>query len=238
MGRFAWIVVAALLALAISPPAAAKQFRSLAVVGAHGDSVEFRPAEGVVDSFFDGASRFNRGWAREPRPARGGYLRLYPLGADGFVGLPGRFYPETEAACFDWLQWHRPRHCHRPNGTLLQLLAAARGLARFHGAPTTVAELRQPRLTLALRRQLHVAFELAFDRSRLARATARPKRCVSFSARWRGSSAGSRPRRFCLSPAGAYAGGHLYRLGQGVWRLVELNLLPPPRRPLPRLKQL
>jgi hypothetical protein len=231
MGRFGWIVMVAAVALALAPPASGKEFRSLVVVGARGDSLEFRAAAGLVGSFFDGASGFNRGRKRESRPLRGGYVRLYPLGPDGHVGIPGRFYAETEAACFDWLQWRRPRSCERPNAALLRLLAPARRLARFRGPPTTVAQLRQPRLTPALRSRLHVAFELAFDRSRLARGVARPSRCVVFSARWSGPAAGSRPRSFCLSPTGVYAAGRLYPLGRAVWRLVALNLLPPPRRP-------
>jgi hypothetical protein len=229
MGRLRHVVVLGCFALAIAPTASAKEVRSLVVVGAAGDSLELRPAEGLVDSFFDGASRFNRGREPEPRPPLGGYVRLYPLGPDGHVGVPGRFYPQTEAACFDWLQWRQPRRCERPNSALLRLLAPARRLARFHGAATTVTRLRQPRLTRVLRRQLFVAFELAFDRSRLARTAARPSRCLPFSARWSGTDAGSRPRSFCLSPAGAYAAGRLYPLGRAVWRLAELNLLPPPR---------
>ena len=231
MGRFGWIVLAALVTLVISAPAAAKEFRSLVVVGARGESVEFHPAAGLVESFFDAASRFNRGRKPVPRPARGGYVRLYPLGEGGFVGVPGRFYSDTEAACFDWLQWRRPRACERPNDALLRLLATARGLARFHGRPTTLSELRQPRLSAALRSQLRVAFELAFDRSRLARSAPRATGCVPFSARWSGPAAAARPNRFCLSPVGAYAGGRLYPLGRAVWSLVELNLLPVPRRP-------
>jgi hypothetical protein len=219
----------AVVVLAVPHAASAKEFRSLVVVGARGDSVHLRTAEGLIDSFFDGASPFNRGRNPERRAARGGYVRLYPLGKDGFVGIPGRFYPEVQAACFDWLQWRRPRHCHRPNAVLLRLLAPAHRLARFHGPPTTVARLWQPRLTSALRRQLHVAFELAFDRSGLPRGAARPSRCVPFSARWSGPGAGSRPRSFCLSPAGVHAGGRLYPLGRAVWGLVELNLSHSPR---------
>ena len=227
MGTFAPAVIAASVALATAPCASAKEFRSLAVVGARGDSVTLQAAEGLIDSFFDGASRFNRARKPEPRAARGGYVRLYPLGTDGFVGIPGRFYPGTQAACFDWLQWRRPRDCSRPNAELLRLLVpAARRLTHFAGVPTTVVRLAQPRLTPRIRRQLHVAFELAFDRSRSARSGGRPSRCVAFSARWRGPTAESRPRRFCLSRGGAYASGRLYPLGPGVWSLVELNLSP------------
>jgi hypothetical protein len=232
MGRFLWIALAALAALALSPTASAKELRSLAIVGADGDSLQLDPADGLIDSFFDGASRFNRGRKLERRPARGGYLRLYPLGRSGHVGVPGRFYPATQAACFDWLQWRRPRDCYRPNDALLRLLAPARALVRFHGRPTTVAELRQERLNAALRRQLHVAFQLAFDRFRLAHRSSRPSRCIPFSARWSGPDARSRPHWFCLSPAGVYTRGRLYPLGRAVWSLAELNLLPP-RRPPP-----
>ncbi|HEY3207341.1 MAG TPA: hypothetical protein VGJ58_10365 [Gaiellaceae bacterium] len=230
MRRFGWIVGVAVVALAIAPLASAKEFRSLVVVGARGDSLHFQPVEGLVDSFFDGASPFNRGSKPERRPPRGGYVRLFPLGKEGFVGIPGRFYPDTEAACFDWLQWRHPRDCERPNAALLRLLVPARRLARFHVTPTTVARLWQPRLTAALRRQLHVAFELAFDRQHLVRSTSWPSRCVAFSARWSGPGAESRPRRFCLSPAGVFADGRLYPLGRTVWSLVELNLLPARRQ--------
>ena len=233
MRRFG-LLAAALAALAFSPSAAAKEFRSLAVVGARGDSIELRAAEGLVDSFFDGASRFNRGRTTEPRPARGGYVRLYTLGAGGFVGIPGRFYPETEAACFDWLQWRRPRACARPNGALLRLLRPARALTRFHGRATTVSRLQQPRLSAGVRGHLRIAFELAFDRSGLARSAPRPARCVPFGARWNGPAAGARPRWFCLSPTGAYARGRLYPLGRSIWSFAEINLLPPPRRPAAR----
>src|SRR5688500_17190821 len=229
MRRLGCIAFLALCAVALVPAAASKEFRSVEAVAADGDAVELRGAEGLVDSFFDGASRFNRGRKPEPRPARGGYVRLYTLGKGGFVGIPGRFYPDTEAACFDWLQRRRPRDCTRPNSALLGLLAGAPRLARFHGRATTVSELRQPRLNAGVRGHLRIAFELAFDRSGLARRAARPTRCVLFAARWSGPAAGSRPRWFCLSPAGAYARGRLHPLGRSIWSFVDVNLLPPPR---------
>jgi hypothetical protein len=165
MRRVALVSAAALLGLAAPAPTAAKEFVSLVVTGAAGDSVELGAPAGLVDSFFDSANSFNRGRRPSDATPRGGYVRLYPLGRGGFVGIPGRFYPESAAACFDWLQWRAPRDCWRPNPALLRLLAPVGKLTRFRGRPTTVARLSQPRLNRSVRRQLFVVFELAFDAS-------------------------------------------------------------------------
>jgi hypothetical protein len=225
MGRMAPIcAAAALLGLAAPPSASAKEFVSLAVTGAAGDSLVLRGTDGLVESIFDGASPFNRGRQPRPAPARGGYVRLYPLDRWGFSGIPGRFYPESGAACFDWLQWRRPTACRRPNRALLRLLAPAARLSRYRGRPTTVAGLRQPRLPPGVRRQLFVDVELAFDRSRLARPASRPQACIPFGVRWSGPAAASRPGRFCLAAQGVFANGLVYPLGRGPWSYARINL--------------
>lgn len=213
--------LALLVALSLPGGVRAKEFTSVVAVGADGRSVEFRIRPAVIDGFFD-----LRG--RPPVRARplGPYVRLFVLDAGGFVGVPGRLYARTAAACFDWDQSRDPRGaCPRLTRALVRLLAPARRLAPFRGNPTTLARLAQPRLPNGVRLQLRVAVDLAFGASDRAYPAPRPSRCIPFSAVWRGPSAATRPRRFCLSPRGIHAGGRLYPLGRSVYSYASLNLV-------------
>jgi hypothetical protein len=208
--RLLLVVVA--LALAAAPPAGAKTFAAVAVVGADGSSVTLRPAPRVVSEFFDGHGS---------AAVRGGFVRVYPLGHTGHVGVPGRFYPETGALCLSWKQ-ARPaaRRCGLPGPGLWRLLLAAAERPLFHGTGAAVARLESAHVRPATFGNLGAAFELAFDRSALARPAPRPPSCLPFTATWRG---GARPRRLCLSEQGAHAGGLLYPLGVEPFRLAWQN---------------
>lgn len=206
----AFAITASVLAFAAT--AVAKEFASLIVVGSDGVSTELRPTAAVIDQLFDG----------EPAEARGGYVRVYPVGRTGHVGIPGRFYLETSAVCLSWDQSAPPRNCHRPRARLLELLGGANGKL-FRGTGVTLRTLESPRVRRPVVNQLRVAFELAFDRFRLARRARTPRRCLSFAGTWRGIGANRRPRAFCLAPNGVHAGGLLYPLGREPWRLALLN---------------
>ena len=204
--------VAGLLAAA---PASAKEFASIAVVGADGRSTEIRAAERVIYGLLGGRAR------AQPR---GGYVRIYPLGTTGHVGVPGRFYPTTGAVCLSWNQAARPRSCGRPSAkSVSRLLTRTRGLQLFRGSGATLARLRSADVRATAFTQLRVAFELAFDRSRLARRTSRPTHCLRFSGSWRGRGAATRPRQFCLAESGVWASGLLYPLGVEPFRFAHLN---------------
>ncbi len=187
----------------------------MAVAGSHGDSLLLRGRPQVIDLLFAATTRAH---------PRGGYVRLYPLGPDGFVGLPGRFYPATTAVCLGWDQSRPPRDCRRAPASLASLLRPALRLSRFDRGVTTVGRLTNPRLGRPGLLQLEVVFELAFDRSRLARSVRRPAACLPFVVKWSGPAARLRPSHTCLSPRGLYARGRLYPLGPAPWRLARANL--------------
>src|SRR5439155_12596532 len=78
----------------------------------------------------------------QPRPAspRGGYVRIYPLGSEGFPAIPGRFYPVSGSLCFVWNRARTPRSCGRL-GRPQRLVGTSRRVALFHGLATTLAVL-------------------------------------------------------------------------------------------------
>lgn len=196
----------------------AKEFERLVLVGAGGRSIAVRPGPRALDGLF--------GASPDARPV-GGYLKLYLLGPDGLPGVPGRWYPEAGATCLGWDQAREPATgpCSVVRDDLLAAFALARSLPRFFGKPTTLRLIRNARLPATLvQGNLRVAFQLAFDRHRLARRSARPKSCLAFSAAWRGPAARTRPTTFCLGPRGVYVRGRLYPLGRGVWGIAVLNL--------------
>jgi hypothetical protein len=204
--------------LTFASGAQAKEFVSLVVVGADGRSVELRSSPAVIDQLFAPSAR---------AVIAGGYVRLYPLGATGHVGIPGRFYPAARAVCLAWDQSLPPRDCRLAEGPLLALLERAEALLPFRGAaPSTIAQAESPSVPSVVANQLRVAFELAFDRSRLARRTGPTTSCRRFVVRWRGPHSSSRPRSFCLSPEGVRTGRLLYPLGPEPWRLASTNACP------------
>jgi hypothetical protein len=207
------VFASALLALSAAPDAAAKEFAALVIVGADGASRTSRPGPTALDNLFDGPTT---------PTVKGGFVRVYPLGPTGHVGVPGRFYPATGALCFSWDQAAAPRSCHRPPMALRQLMRRGNVALFSHGGPT-LAKLESPRVKAAVVVQLRVAFELAFDRGRLARRAATPTRCIPFAGTWRGTTGAPRSGHFCLSPRGVHAAGLLYPLGIEPWRLARLN---------------
>ena len=202
-----------LLALVVTPNAAAKEFATLVVVGADGRSTASHPSPASLEQLFDGSPT---------NEISGGYVRVYRLGPTGHVGLPGRFYPATGALCTSWNQAATPSACYKPPRALLGLVSPE-NVTLFTRVGPTLATLTSPRVRPPVVKQLRVVFELAFDRSRLARRAPTPTRCVSFLGKWRGTNSAVRLRRFCLSRRGVHAGGFLYPLGIEPWRLAYQN---------------
>jgi hypothetical protein len=206
--------VALLIVAAVAvADAGAKGVATLVVVGSNGRSIRIEPEPAVLAvMLYHPGSIYNH----RPQPAtpRGGYVKLYPLGAGGFPAIPGRFYPATRALCFGWNQAAAPRPCGR-HGLPRRLLAASQRFALFRGRPTTLSSLR-PGGTV----NLAAALELAFDRYRASRSAPRPARCLPFVAGWDGPQAAWRPSQICIAPRGVYAGGRLYPAGPAVWRLA------------------
>jgi hypothetical protein len=214
MRRSIVVLALAAAALAAAPPLAAKEFAGLVVVGADGSSVEHRPGPTVIDDLFRGVTR--------ARP-RGGYLRLYPLGPSGHVGIPGRFYPRTRAVCLAWNQAAPPRSCRRAGPRLTRVFARGVPTRRFSGRGPTLARLTSPGVAAPVLAQLRVAVELAFDRHRRSHRSATPVDCVRFTATWRDETAAPRPGRFCLALDGVHAGGRVYPLGRAPYQLAAWN---------------
>src|SRR5882762_52747 len=82
------VVVATLIA---TPTASAKILTKVIGIGAGGASVELTGLDW-------GALRMGD----RDAPASGGFVLVYPLMERGVPAQPGRFYPETGAACFSW----------------------------------------------------------------------------------------------------------------------------------------
>jgi hypothetical protein len=207
------IFAVAVLATLVSVDASAKGVGSIVAVGSDGRSIRIQREQAVLAvMLYHPESVYNR----RPQRAipRGGYVKIYPLGAGGSPAIPGRFYPATRALCFSWNQAVEPESCGRLGPPRL-LLAASRRLALFRGRPATLANLR-PGSTV----NLSAALELAFDRYRESHADKRPRPCLPLLATWHGPNAAQRPSRLCISRHGVYARGRLYPAGPAIWRLA------------------
>jgi hypothetical protein len=203
----------------------------MVLVGAQGRSAVVRPEEaGLLDSFFDFGSTFNRPAPAKAQP-RGGFVLVYLLGPGGLPGVPGRFYPRTRAGCFSWDTGRVGRPCYAVNRALLAALRPSRRLPLIAGAPTVLAELARPDGSPVFAgseplawANATVAIEMAFGRWRVARRLQeRAKNCVALRGRWTGPDRSRRPTQFCLAPAGVWAAGRLYPLRRGVWEFVRVN---------------
>lgn len=203
----------------------------MVLVGANGHSAVVRPsAAGVLDSFFDFGSGFNRPEPPKTEP-RGGYVLIYVLARGGLPGIPGRFYPRPRAGCFSWDTRRVGRPCYVVNRTLLAALAPSRRLPWISGRPTVLAQLVRPGGSAlfpgsepAAWANATVALDMAFGRWRAARPlNRRPSGCITLRGRWSGPEGSRRPTRFCLGASGAWARGRLYPLGRGVWDFVRVN---------------
>lgn len=208
--------------LALAPSAASKEFRTIALVGADGNSLSIAATPSLIDSFFDAASPHNGGTLPPRASPSGGYVALYVLTLGGVPGIPGRYYPKGGVACFSWDATISRGTCRRASRDLTLLLRPAAGLPRRTGSPTTIRRLSRTDRPVAVR-NLFVAFEMAFAQTRLSRSASVPRTCIAFRATWRGPQAPLRPERFCLSTAGVHADGRLYPLGAGIFRLARLN---------------
>jgi hypothetical protein len=101
--------LALLVVTAITPAdASAKGVATLVVVGPDGRSITIQPEEAVLAvMLYHPASVDNR--RPEPATPRGGYVKLYPLGARGFPAIPGRFYPAKADESIAATKGHGPR---------------------------------------------------------------------------------------------------------------------------------
>lgn len=185
-----------LAAALISVPAApAKVLTKIVAVGAGGVSVELH----------------GLGWAAlqttpSTAPA-GGYVLIYPLMERGIPARPGRFYPTTGTGCFSWDR-STLGTCGSIGEDFARRLA---GLPLFDGEPTILTGLTVAGRAGRVNSNGAVAIELAFARTRIAKAMAkRPANCLAIAARWTGDDAALRPRRFWSCPAGLWAAGKLY----------------------------
>jgi hypothetical protein len=205
----------ALLLLAVVAPsdAAAKGVTALVIVGSDGRSSRIEPERAVLAvMFYNPASVYHV--KPKAAAARGGYVRIYPVGPGGFPAIPGRFYPTTRALCFSWNQAGVPTSCGRL-GVPRHLLAVSRRLSHFRGRSIVLTTLR-PSGTM----NLVAALQLAFDRSRASRPASRPRRCLPFVGGWVGPRATQRPSHICVFRRGVYARGRIYPAGRAIWRLA------------------
>jgi hypothetical protein len=204
------------LALAVPASAQAKGFTRVVLIGSDGHSVELRANESAIDGLLS-----RRGSLAEPR---GGYVRLFFVGAGDFPANPARYYPVPQCVALDWPSYERS--CRRVNPTLVRRLRPAQALARFQSRPTVLAQItdlgKAPNRRLAA--LLKSPVELALGGT--GRPAPRPRLCYGFTGRWRGPAAADRPRRFFLCRDGVYADRRLHPLGRGVWQWFRLNAGP------------
>jgi hypothetical protein len=181
------------------------------VVGADGNSRTVRGGERVFEQL-----RPSRAVAAA---AHGSYVLVYPMLPEGLPAQPGRYYPDSGAACFSWSGRLGP--CARVEKALARRLDAL-GLAGFAGATTTIAGYSDDGVPQSVPSNVAVALELALNRTRLARPAARPAACpVLYAVRWRGPEAARRPTRLCLSARGLWAGGRMYAAPAYLLRMVR-----------------
>jgi hypothetical protein len=198
-------------ALALPAGGAAKLITSVIVVGADGNSRTVRGGERVFE-------QLRPAHAAEALPD-GRYVLVYPMLGEGLPAQPGRFYPETGAACFSWSG--RLGACAHVESDLARRLAAV-PLSGFAGPPTTIVRLVDDGVRQPTPSNVSVALELAINRSRLARPSARPARCpILYAARWRGPEAARRPTQLCLTGRGLWASGRMYETPAYLLRMAR-----------------
>jgi hypothetical protein len=217
--RVRWVMPPILLALVGLPlSASAKLLNRAVVIGSDGRVVEVTGAE----RDFEGLARDSRA---EPRPVRGGYLRLFFVGPGDFPANPARYYPGLRCIALDWPTYEQT--CRRVHPSLERLFRRAHALPRFDARPTVLARVTYsgtfsgPLKTMGA---LSGPVELAL--SRVGRVAPKPRRCYAFSGGWRGPAAALRPRRFFLCSGGVYSSGRLYPMRRGVWSWFQLNVRP------------
>jgi hypothetical protein len=192
----ATVVVAALIA---TPTASAKILTKVVGIGAGGASVELTGLDW-------GALRMGNLDA----PPSGRFVLVYPLMERGVPAQPGRFYPETGAACFSWNR-AAVGECWRVSAELATRLSV---LPAIVGEPTILSTLRFSGRPGLLTSNGAVAIELAFGRSGIARPLRkRPLGCWPARASWTGPDAPLRPDRFWACRSGIWTAGKLYPVG-------------------------
>jgi hypothetical protein len=204
------VLVVLLLGLTFTSSAAAKEGRSVVVLGPNGRTLvePFAPFDKVLEEFP----------SRPPLELpQGGYVWVYPLMAAGIPMRPGRWYPRSGLLCSGWRSGVEAGCVSAPR--LRGWLGSGVYTGLFTGRPTVLARLRRRGTSLPPDGNVAVALELALAQP--GAAGARPHACVEFDARWSGPRAAGEPRSFCVSAAGgAYAGGKVYPLGGPTARFV------------------
>jgi hypothetical protein len=209
--------LALLVVLALSVPASApaKGFTRVVLIGSDGRWFDVRARESAIDGLLS---------RRGPiAPIRGGYMRLFFVGPGDFPANPGRYYPDQGCVALDWPRYETT--CRRVDPTLVRLLDRARRASLFRTRPTVLGSIQYLGMLsgmITTAAALKSPVELALDRP--GRAALQPRRCYSFTGRWRGPRAAIRPRRFLLCGGGVYAAHRLYPLAQGVWEWFRLNV--------------
>jgi hypothetical protein len=181
------------------------------VVGAAGSSASFHTNSGDSQLFY---------WITGPAKPSGAFVRIYPM-FQGLPGLAGRFYPASNAVC-----WDEPnrRGFRGPCQTAHQ---AVQGRLRRVVTPrlhdVTVAE-QVTQWGVAIRMpNVATAIELAFERG-WTRAAPFPRVAHQLEVRWRGPRASVRPKTVFLTPHGVWARGRMHLLSRAVYRFAALNL--------------
>lgn len=221
VARSAFLVLLA-VALLSAQPAPAKALSRAVLVGSDGAWMRVAGAE-------DAFANLARDPDAKPRRARGGFVRLYFVGAGDFPANRARYYPRQRCIALDWPRYERS--CVALNPKLVPLFRRSHGFVRFSSRPTVLARLSY----LSNRSTGLAALTGSVELALLRKGVSRPALvdCYELAARWDGPAERQRPRRVSLCRSGVYADGRLHPLNGGAWKWFGLNVGPPTTPPAP-----
>lgn len=216
--RRLWLTIPGLVALTFVLPASAKTLDRAVLVGADGRWIRI----GSTESDFENLARDP---GAKPRPARGGFIRLYFVGPGDFPANRARYYPDQRCIALDWPTYERS--CRAVRAKLVPLFGRSHSLPRFTQRPTALARLTYTSSGSARARLAALTGSIELALSRTGKAAAQPSRCYALAGVWHGPAAETRPSRLFLCRDGVFARGRLHALREGVWQWFRLNFGPP-----------
>jgi hypothetical protein len=195
--------VVVLAALALVPAAGAKNAPMFVLAGTNGLTA------------WQAAAPLRASLVPDPlrEPPAAPYLLAFSVRADGLPTDRAQYFPASGVVCFV------ARGCTEEVVRLHRDVPTGGPMARFVGTRPTIVALRSRGRPVARLERLAPGLELALAQRFFAREAPRPAVCIQYEARWTGAAA--RPRVFCLSRAGVWANGLLYRLSPRVFALAR-----------------
>lgn len=202
--------IAAGVALALTPAAAAKEGKAVVVIGPSRQPLvePFAPFRSTLDQF---------GLSPTVRPPGTPYVLVYPLMEQGVPMRPGRWYPTEQLLCSGWRTGIEAGCIYAPR--LRGLLGTGIATGLFHQPPTLLAKLTRRQTPMPAAGNEATAIEMSLNQN--SRPANQPADCVPFTAQWTGPQRTAKPRSFCIAPTGGiYLKERVYPLAAGAARFV------------------